>query len=255
MFPIRSAVAPPSSGSARTGETESTTTLLPPKPRDHRAESQGDGDASVPGFRKALMNFEAMHNPWATKPDEDLSGAQVNMPSVDFTPGPINRTGAPLDFALDGEGFFVVNGPDGPLYTRAGTFELNGEGKLVTPDGFTVRAAGGAIEFPANMVASKIVVGPDGTVRVGREEVGQLEIMKFADPNKLLSVGATLFQAPPEAVPEPSEARVVQGAREMSNVSPVNELVNLIAAQRHYEMAQKAASAIDRTAQKRIDLN
>ncbi len=282
MFPIRSAVAPPSSGSARTGETESTTTLLPPNhgtiarsrkgtamlrglysaatgmeaaANAHEVTSRNLAHASVPGFRKALMNFEAMHNPWATKPDEDLSGAQVNMPSVDFTPGPINRTGAPLDFALDGEGFFVVNGPDGPLYTRAGTFELNGEGKLVTPDGFTVRAAGGEIEFPANMVASKIVVGPDGTVRVGREEVGQLEIMKFADPNKLLSVGATLFQAPPEAVPEPSEARVVQGAREMSNVSPVNELVNLIAAQRHYEMAQKAASAIDRTAQKRIDLN
>jgi flagellar basal-body rod protein FlgF len=221
----------------------------------HEVTSRNLAHASVPGFRKALMSFEAMHNPLARKPEEDLSGAQVNSPSIDFTPGPLNHTGAPLDLALDGEGFFVVNGPNGPLYTRSGTFQLNADSQVVTPDGLPVKTASGTLTIPANMPLSRLSVAPDGTVRVGSEQVGQIEIRKFTNPDALRVVGATLFEAPPEVVAEPSTARIVQGAREMSNVSPVNELVNLIAAQRHYEMSQKAAASMDRVAQKRIDLN
>jgi len=221
----------------------------------HEVTSRNLAHASVPGFRKSLLSFEAMHNDRAAKGEEDLSGAQVNQPSIDFSPGPLNRTGAPFDLALDGDGFFVINGPDGPLYTRSGTFELDNNGQLVTPDGLTVKTAAGTLTIPPNTDVSQIVVGTDGTVRAGANELGQIDIRRFDDPQSLRSVGATLFQAPVDVIAQPSTARVVQGAREMSNVSPVNELVNLIAAQRHYEMSQKAATAMDRVAQKRIDLN
>lgn len=221
----------------------------------HEVTSRNLAHASVPGFRKALMSFEAMRNPRATSAEEDLSGVHVNTPAIDFVAGPMNRTGAPLDMALDGDGFFVVNGPDGPLYTRSGTFQLDADGQLVTPDGLPVKSASGTLTIPPNTPVSKIVIGADGTVRAGKEELGQLDIRRFDDPQSLEVVGATLFQAPPDLIAEPSTARVVQGVREMSNVSPVNELVNLIAAQRHYEMSQKAATSMDRAAQKRIDLN
>jgi len=221
----------------------------------HEVTSRNLAHASVPGFRKMLSTFESLQNAHGRTAEEKLVGTQVKSPSFDFTPGPLNRTGAPLDLALEGDGFFVVNGPDGPLYTRSGTFELNGEGQLVTPDGLTVKSASGAITIPPNTPASAILVGPDGTIRVGGAELGQLDIRRFEDPQALRSVGATLFHAPPELVAQESDANVIQGVREMSNVSAVSELVNLIAAQRHYEMSQKAAVSMDRTAQKRIDLN
>jgi flagellar basal-body rod protein FlgF len=221
----------------------------------HEVTSRNLAHASVPGFRKMLSTFEAMRNAHADTPEENLAGTEVKTPTFDFTSGPLNRTGAPLDVALEGDGFFVVEGPNGPLYTRSGTFELDGEGKLITPDGLPVKAASGEITIPPNTTLSEVVIGADGTVRVGAQELGQLDIRSFDDPQTLRSVGATLFQAPPQLVAQPSQARVIQGVREMSNVSPVSELVNLIAAQRHYEMSQKAATAMDRAAQKRIDLN
>jgi flagellar basal-body rod protein FlgF len=221
----------------------------------HEVTSRNLAHASVPGFRKMLSAFEAMQNPNGKTREEQLAGTEVKTPSFDFTSGPLNQTGSPLDLALEGDGFFVVNGPQGPLYTRSGTFQLDGQGQLVTPDGLPVQAASGTITLPPNTPISKMVVGADGTVRVGSEELGRLEIRRFDNPQALQSVGATLFQAPPELAAQPAQARVLQGVREMSNVSPVNELVNLIAAQRHYEMSQKAATAMDRAAQKRIDLN
>jgi len=221
----------------------------------HEVTSRNLAHASVPGFRKMLTTFEAMQNPHGETLEEQLAGARVKEPSTDFTPGPLNRTGAPLDLALNGDGFFVVNGPDGPLYTRSGTFEVDGQGQVVTPDGLPVKTASGTLTIPANTPVSELVVGADGTVRIGKEELGQLDIRRFDDPQGLKSVGATLYAAPPELVAQQSTARVVQGVREMSNVSAVSELVNLIAAQRHYEMSQKAATSMDRAAQKRIDLN
>ena len=221
----------------------------------HEVTSRNLAHASVPGFRKALLSFEALRNPSAPEGEDDLAGAQMNAPAIDFTPGPMNRTGAPLDLALDGDGFFVVNGPDGPLYTRSGTFQLDGTGQLITPDGLTVQSTSGTLTIPANTPVGEILVGVDGTIRVGAEEIGKLEIRSFATPQSLRSVGATLFEAPLDLVAQPAEARVLQGTREMSNVSAVSELVNLIAAQRHYEMSQKAATSMDRAAQKRIDLN
>lgn len=221
----------------------------------HEVTSRNLAHASVPGFRKALLSMESLPDPNSQDGQDNLNGTKVNAPATDFTPGPLNQTGAPLDLALDGDGFFVINGPDGPLYTRSGTFQLDGSGQMVTPDGLPVKASGGTLTIPANTPAAQITVGPDGTVRVGKEEIGKLDIMAFADPQTLRSVGATLFQAPPDVVPQAANARVVQGAREMSNVSAVSELVNLIAAQRHYEMAQKAVSSMDRAAQKRIEAN
>jgi flagellar basal-body rod protein FlgF len=221
----------------------------------HEITSRNLAHASVPGFRKMLSTFEAMKNPHADTREEELAGAEVKAATFDFTSGPLNRTGAPLDLALEGDGFFVVDGPDGPLYTRSGTFQLDGAGQLITPDGLTVRAASGTITIPPNTPLSKVVIGPDGAVRVGPEELGRLDIRRFDDPQALRSVGATLFEAPPQLAAQPSDAQVIQGVREMSNVSAVSELVNLIAAQRHYEMSQKAAVAMDRAAQKRIDLN
>jgi flagellar basal-body rod protein FlgF len=221
----------------------------------HEVTSRNLAHASVPGFRKMLSTFEAMKNPHAETREEQLAGTESKTPAFDFTAGPLSRTDAPLDMALDGDGFFVVNGPQGPLYTRAGTFQLDGQGQLVTPDGLAVKSASGTITIPPNTPVSQVVVGPDGTVRAGKEELGKLEIRRFDNPQALRSVGATLFDAPSQLAPQPSQARVVQGVREMSNVSAVSELVNLIAAQRHYEMSQKAATAMDRAAQKRIDLN
>jgi flagellar basal body rod protein FlgG len=223
----------------------------------HTIISQNLAHVSVPGYRRVLIPFATldMPNPAALSAEDEIEtvGTQPGKLATDFTPGVHSQTGNPLDVALGGDGFFVVEGPNGPLYTRSGAFRLNAEQQLVTADGLPVMGQSGPIQIPAGASVQQIQISPDGTIRSGREEIGRLNVMKFADPQLLQSVGASLFYAPPQAQPTASDAIVIQGSRELSNVSAVSELVNLITAQRHYEASQRTISALDRAMQRRLE--
>lgn len=158
---------------------------------------------------------------------------------TDYSQGVIHPTDNPLDFAISGRGFFAVNGPSGPLYTRNGSFKLTAAGLLVTSDGLPVRnKGGGTIQTRST---SSLEVTADGTVMQDDQALGQLEVVNFDEPKQLNKQGLNYFhQVDPSLVPEASDAQVYQGKLEGSNVGSAESSVRLISVLRQFEMLSKA---------------
>jgi flagellar basal-body rod protein FlgF len=169
----------------------------------------------------------------------------------DMGQGPIAMTGNALDVAIEGAGFFMIEGPSGPLYTRDGAFTLTGEGQLSTTDGRAVLNSGGApIVFDPQGESPSI--GRDGAIRVAGVEVGRIGVAAFAAPGALSKVGDNLWDA--QGQPTGTfEGVVVQGALEGSNVRPVLELTRLIEISRAYQSAAKIVSGADELRQRAIE--
>ncbi len=167
----------------------------------------------------------------------------------DYSPGDLNMTGNPLDLAISGNGFFQVRMPDGSTgYTRDGAFKLSADGQIVTSDGFFLQPD---ITIPQD--ATSISVGLDGDVSVlvpGNQDpqsLGQIELARFVNPAGLSAVGHNLFTttaASGTAITGTPTldgfGRIDQGTLEVSNVEVVDEMVNMIIAQRAYEINSKA---------------
>jgi flagellar basal body rod protein FlgG len=158
---------------------------------------------------------------------------------TDFNQGTLTPTASPLDFALSGQGFFVVNGPVGPLYTRNGAFRLSSAGLLTTEEGYPVRsAAGGQIQSQS---ATSLEVAPDGTVRQSGLMLGQLAVVSFDQPASLEKVGHNYFRAGTSDGAKPAAAvEIHQGKLEASNVATPESAVRLINIMRQFEMLQRA---------------
>jgi len=171
-----------------------------------------------------------------------------------FSQGDFMQTGAPLDMVIEGDGFFSVILPDGTnAYTRAGAFKQDGQGRVVTSDGFLLQPG---IIIPAD--ATDISISSDGTVEVALpnanapQQVGTIQLAKFANPAGLENVGRNLFvettASGASIMGNPGTngfGTLAQGVLEMSNVKLVEEMVNLIVAQRAYEISSKAIQAAD----------
>jgi flagellar basal-body rod protein FlgF len=175
---------------------------------------------------------------------------------TDFSPGPMQQTGNRLDLALNGKGFFSVESPDGPVYTRRGNFRLSPEGVLVTQEGWPVQGTGGEIRLDASgggPSGPEVSVGEDGTVRVNGRDVGRLRIEEVS--GGLLKIGQGYFTpADAAAVPAPSEeVRVAQGFLEMSNVEAVRAMTEMIEILRGYESYQRVIRSIDEANAKSIN--
>jgi len=169
----------------------------------------------------------------------------------DMRQGPIAITGNPLDVALEGDGFIMVEGPNGPLYTRDGAFSLTGEGRLVTSDGRAVLNSGGApIVFDPQ--GENPVIGRDGAISVAGVEAGRIGVVSFAAPGALSKVGDNLWDAQGQAAGE-FGGIVLQGAVEGSNVRPVVELTRLIEISRAYQSAARIVSNADDLRQRAIE--
>lgn len=211
----------------------------------HDVVAQNLANAQMPGYRRLGTMHSSRESQFADHLKEsvqfEMQGVSADAICTDFTPGAMQRTDNPLDMAIEGNGFFVIEGPQGPLYTRNGTFQLDSSGKLVTADQLPVA---GDITIPRGTSLSEVQVGTDGTVYAGNVQVGQLEIVTFPDLQKLQTVGASLYAAPPDLPTMPATGKVLQNMREASNVSPIHELVELIAAQRQHEAAQRSMSVI-----------
>ena len=193
-------------------------------------------------FAQALAIADAQNNP------TQASGEKIKETSaIDFTQGAMEHSGNPLDMAISGDGFFVIERPDGPpLYTRNGAFHINQQRQLVDVSNRPVAGKGGPIVLPSGTSPSQIHVSGDGKITVNKQPIGQVKIVTFKDKSALQSVGNNCF-----AVPQDTEtilatkARVQQGFREMSNVSVVEELVDLISVTRLYEANLKNINSQD----------
>jgi len=161
-------------------------------------------------------------------------------------------TGRPLDLAIEGEGFFQLQRPDGGIaYTRDGSFTLSEQGQLVTAAGYALMPG---ITIPQDAsgigISATGVVSIDGPTGGAPVELGRIELVRFLNPNGLLSIGENAYaETPASGQPMPGApqdegfGRLMQGALESSNVEIVQEMTDMIAAQRAYEINAKAIRA------------
>ena len=182
---------------------------------------------------------------------ETYSPGTIDLNSVfDFSQGSIVETGRPLDFALHGKGFFVIETPEGPLYTRNGTFQTNQTGQIVDSQGRIVAGQAGPITIPSNVGISQLNVSSDGTISAGEIAIGKFRLVDFNDnEDKLVPTGDSCYRMPDENI-QPIEAEhivVKQKYQEASNVQIIDELVDMILVSRLYEANMKTLTATAET--------
>jgi len=229
--------------------------------------SHNMANVNTVGFKKMRATFQDLVYQTIREPGAPTSpttrnpsgfqiglGAYVSDTYGIFTQGNTFQTGNQLDIAIQGDGFFKVVLPDGTIaYTRNGQFRLDAEGRIVNSDGYPLDPE---IAIPADAVS--VGIGADGTVSVLRqganavEEVGRIELAKFVNPAGLRRIGNNLF-IQTDASGEPvidnpgnqGLGTLLQGYLESSNVNIVEEMVNLIIAQRAFEFNTKGITAAD----------
>ncbi len=188
------------------------------------------------GFKAERLLFEEYKMPVARDrdfefPDQPLSFTNDWATVHDLSPGPLLPTGNPLDVALEGKGFLVVQTPDGERFTKAGSLAIGPDGTLMDPTGNPILGTAGPIEFEPE--ETDISISADGMVSSSDGTKGQLRIVEFADPQNVERYGDNLWMG---GTPVPAvSTTVVQGSIEKSNISGVSEMSDMIRVQRAYE--------------------
>jgi flagellar basal-body rod protein FlgG len=224
-------------------------------------------NVNTPGFKKSLLEFQDVLYQQFRLPGTATSvgnqvptglsigyGTRPSATSREYSTGDLQQTGASLDIAIEGDGFFQIQRPDGTTaFTRDGSFKLSADGRMVTSDGYYLLPE---VTMPEN--TTSVAIGTDGTVEViqaGSDQpaqIGQIELARFINPAGLIAIGHNLFVQsgasgnPSTAAPGQNGNGVLnQGYLETSNVKVVDEMVNMIVAQRAYEMNSKAIQTAD----------
>jgi flagellar basal-body rod protein FlgF len=204
--------------------------------------------AEPQNFDSTLASTIDERDPYARPDQARLKNVTDVKTQIDFSQGPIQYTGSPLDVALRSpQDFFVINTPQGERYTRAGNFSLSTTGDLVTADGYQVMGEGGAISAQAPGVS----IFPDGSVRAGANIgaqpniVGRLRVVRFEDTSNLEATEGARFKIKGAARPVQVDPRVEPQSLEMSNVSAITGMVDLITTNRAFEAYTRAAQTLD----------
>jgi flagellar basal-body rod protein FlgF len=203
-------------------------------------------NVSTVGYKRRCSLFSKSLEAQQANGSEELNGNLTSEGVLDFSQGTLVQTGSPLDFALYGKGFFVIETPEGPLYTRNGTFHVGPTGQIVNSDGGIVAGEVGPIIIPDNVSQSELIVSNDGSISAGNITLGRFRLVDFEDnEDKLISVGGNSYSMQEEDI-EPITAEnlvMKQGFQEASNVEMVDELVGMLLVSRLYEANVKLLSA------------
>lgn len=214
--------------------------------------SNNIANISTTGFRADLHSFSS--KPIEGPGVDSRVNAIVESYGTDFSQGAIANTGRELDVAIQGNGFFAVQGPDGEeAYTRAGDLRVNGGGLLSTGAGHLVMGDGGPVAIPLN---TSLLIGSDGTISLqplgqGPETLSIVDRIKLVNPeqNALQKGSDGLLRLPEgEVAPADASVRIVSGALEQSNVNIAKTLVNMIELSRQYEMQVKVIATAEEDA-------
>ncbi len=201
-------------------------------------------NANTPGFKSQRISFDEALMRSDGVVNRTLAQVRVTEIQDDFSQGSDISTGNALDVALDGEGFFVVETPEGERYTRQGSFSLSSQGTLVGASGFAVQGEGG-----------EIVAGPEGQLSIGDDgivsqlgiRIGRLKTVKVSDPNALVRQGNSLWALPESdsgtATVEEAPVGMRAGFLEGSNVNMVHAMTEMIQVSRAYEMFNRTIEA------------
>lgn len=198
--------------------------------------AQNVSNMSTPGYRRRVSFEQAL-----TSADVG-AGLPSVVSSVDVQPGKPINTGAPLDLAISGEGFFVVRDGDQLLYTRNGQFRRDQDGRVTTQAGLPVQLqAGGDLVLKGG----EVQVLPDGTVTEDDDPVGRLALANIPDAAQAEPIDGGLYRATGQGVAEARGATVSQGMLEGSNVSLGEEMVSIMQSLRGAEAGQKLVNVYD----------
>ena len=193
------------------------------------------------GFKRGVT---AAHEIEIDRPRGKVRGV-TTLSQVDFAQGNLQRTGREQDLALYGDGFFAVEGPDGEVYTRDGSFHMTEAGVLVSEEGFPL--AWNHMQGAIDPIGEPVTVDEGGNVRQGVQDIGQLKVVDFAAKNTLTKDKRGFWTAPPGAKQIPPEGHVHQYALEESNANGIEEMVAMIGVQRSFEVVAKVFQSIDQT--------
>lgn len=203
-------------------------------------------DIAVVMAREAEARENRNAGAYATPMDALGGGALVSETYTNHIQGPIQVTDKPLDLAIGSEGYFAVTDGQQVMYTRAGSFTRDLEGRLVMPDGehFLSDGSGKPLTVP---LTGEIAISADGTVNVDGSTAAKIDLYTFADEKALAKAGSNLYAAGgTKAVPE-AAMRLIPGALEMSTVNTAGELTKMIMASRGYEMNMQMIRMQDQT--------
>jgi len=213
--------------------------------REYETITNNLANVSTAGYKRRCNAFSKSLEGQMSGADKNLAGNIDLNSSLDFSQGNLSETGRTLDFAIYGKGFFVIETPEGPLYTRNGIFQTNQNGQIIDLQGRIVAGDSGPITIPNNMI-SQVSVSSDGSISTGGIPIGKFQLADFKDnENKLVPTGDSCYRMPDKNIqPTASENIIVkQGSREVSNVKMIEELVDMIMVTRLYEANMKFIGA------------
>lgn len=210
-------------------------------------------NAQVTGYRRQIP-VNSVAETYAAVADETnavVNAAQLAAPATaiqaDVRAGSLRSTDRPLDVALEGAGFFVVQSAEGTLLTRKGEMQVSAQGVL-TVNGSPILGEQGLIEIGTGA----LVIDGDGTVRVDEQVLDRLRVVQVTDENALQYLGNGMFSVASGAVVSDQQTTMRQGFLEESNISPVGEMVQLMEAMRRFESAQRFARGYDQLMEQAI---
>ena len=207
------------------------------------AVSNNMANVDTPGYQSEILGFhDLLYSGDNDAPSNAIVGSGSGTDTLGFNQaqGSIQKTGNPLDLALEGPGYFQVRQPDGSTgLTRNGTFELNSRGQITTSLGMELVPP---ITVPKGTQPADISISSDGTVSVGNQKLGQIKLAQVSAPDKLLPQGNSIYGVTTSSGPVQTAKGVTlqQGALEQSNVDINTEISDMMTAQQAYEMGSKA---------------
>lgn len=211
---------------------------------------QNIANASTVGYKANRISFDSLMSQLLKKSESEVNGTQSLSPQnlstqienniesiTDFSGGKTYYTGNPLDIAINNEGFFKLNTPDGIKYTRNGNFSLDNTGRLITSEGFSVLSESGEIVLKD----PNIKIENDGSIKSDKSTLGKIVLVNFKDLSLLKRNGNTFYLAQGMEEQEiPAEGAIMnQGYLELSNVNIVQEMVKMLSVVRANESYQK----------------
>jgi flagellar basal-body rod protein FlgF len=210
-------------------------------------------NAQVSGYRRQIP-VNSVSETYAAVADEasaELRTTRLTAPTAaietDLRAGSLRSTGRPLDVALDGAGFFLVQSAEGTLLTRKGELQVSAEGVL-TVNGAAILGELGLMDIGVGVPA----IDADGTVRVDGQVLDRLRVVQVTDESALQYLGNGMFSVAGSAVVSDQQASLRQGFLEESNISPVGEMVQMMEAMRRFESAQRFARGYDQLMEQAI---
>lgn len=207
-----------------------------------RSIANNIANASTTGYRAEGVVF-AEHVARLDRDNASLSMATASVRTTLQSQGALSRTGGTFDLAIEGDGYFTLDTPDGLRLTRAGHFGPNENGDLVNPDGHRLLDAGGAPVFVPQGTGA-VGIAADGTISADGRPIGQIGLVRPTDPLAVTRGAGTVFDPGGGVEPAP-DARMIQGFLEDSNVNPILQIGRMIEVQRAYDLGQSFLSQED----------